>query len=197
MQASAHPTKAEIRAFVRRGRAAMTAADRMIATKQLTRRLISLVERSAATSVACYSAVPDEPDTGPFIDWALTQGLEVLLPVSLPDAQLDWVRHEGAPLVPGRHGITVPTGELLGGDAPARTDVLLVPACAVDSCGTRLGWGMGYYDRCLVQLPATLPVYAVVFDADRLPQIPRDPHDIAVTGAVSPGAVTTSLSRTG
>lgn len=191
-------SKAAIRRSVRARRIGMPQADRAYATNQLTTRLTELVQSVGARSLAAYSAVLSEPDTGPFLEWALAHGIDVLLPASLQDSQLDWVRYTGPEgLVHGRHGIAEPEGPRLGGGAPAGVDLMLVPACAVDVAGTRLGWGMGYYDRCLAQLPATVPVYAVVFDDDRYPALPRDPHDVPVTGAVSPGAVTRVLSGTG
>lgn len=190
-------SKAAIRRSVRARRGAMPQAVREDATAQLTARLIALTEALGARSVAAYSAVPSEPDTGPFLEWALTQGIDVILPMSLADSRLDWVRYTGADsLAAGRHGITEPVGPRLGGDAAAGVDLMLVPACAVDEAGTRLGWGMGYYDRCLAQLPASIPVYAVVFDDDRFATLPHDPHDVAITGAVSPGSVTRVLSVT-
>ena len=191
-------SKATIRSRVRSRRVAMSPRDRARATGQLTEQLIALTERLGARSLACYSAVSSEPDTGPFLEWAAGAGLEVLLPVSLAGSQLDWVRFEGpGALVPGRHGIAEPAGPRLGPDAASRCDLMLVPACAVDDRGTRLGWGMGYYDRCLAALPAATPVYAVVFDEDRFERLPRDPHDVPVTGAVSPSQTTAVLSGTG
>lgn len=191
-------SKAAIRGVVRTRRAAMSQADRAQATERLTAQLVTLTERIGARSVACFSSVPSEPDTGPFLDWAMSQGIEVLLPVSLAGSQLDWVRFEGAgAMVSGRHGITEPAGPRLGSYAVGRCDLMLVPACAVDDVGTRLGWGMGYYDRCLAALPAAIPVYAVVFDEDRYSQLPRDPHDVPISGAVSPARTTAVLSGTG
>lgn len=190
-------SKAAIRRSVRARRRAMPQTDRERSTAQLTARLTALVEATGARSVAAYSAVASEPDTGPFLNWALAHDVDVILPVSLAGSQLDWVRFTGAEgLAAGRHGITEPLGPRLGAAAAADVDLMLVPACAVDDAGTRLGWGMGYYDRCLSLMPATVPVYAVVFDEDRYPLLPRDPHDVAVAGAVSPGALTRFLSGT-
>lgn len=212
MHLSDADSKATIRRRVRAQRSAMSTADRAAATEQLTQQLIALTNTTAATSLACYSALPTEPDTTPFLAWAAAQGIEVLLPVSLPDARLDWARYEtGAGAAsgagssrPGRHGISEPGGPRLGEGAAARSELLLIPACAVDPRGTRLGWGMGYYDRFLAGVlagtatgtPAAPPVYAVVFDADRFPALPRDTHDVPITGAVSPGEITTVPSST-
>ncbi|MHA3682833.1 5-formyltetrahydrofolate cyclo-ligase [Leucobacter sp. HY1908] len=189
--------KAAVRRAVRARRAAMSPSERALATQALTAHLISLTRQLGARRVTCYSAVPHEPDTGPFLEWTVAAGLEVLLPVSLTSSRLDWVLHEGAAsLAPGRHGILEPQGPRLGEAAFAQADLVFVPACAVDTQGTRLGWGMGYYDRALARLPRTTPVYTVVFDTELVAALPRDSHDVAVTGAVTPTGIHT-FSSTG
>ena len=185
----AREAKRTIRAAVRTRRAAMTASERAEAKEGLTRELIGLAERFGARSVGCFLSTADEPDTGPFLDWAAARGIEVLLPISQPDRTLRWAAHGGADPIPGLHGIPEPPGERLPASVVAGVDLMLIPACAVDVHGTRLGWGLGYYDRCLAALPQRPPVYAVVFDADLLPAIPRDPHDVPIDGAVTPGGV--------
>lgn len=183
-------SKATIRGRVRAARAAMSQQERERATAQLTQGLMDLAEATGARTIACYSSRPNEPDTGPFIDWARARETEVLLPMSLANSRLDWVRCERrADLAPGRHGILEPVGASVGTGALAGVDLVLVPACAVDAEGTRLGWGMGYYDRGLAGLPPGLPVYAVVFDDDYFLRLPRDSHDVPVTGAVTPRGI--------
>ena len=183
------PTKQHLRAEVRARRGGMGDAERQTAATALTSHLIELVTSLGARSLASYSSMPQEPATGPFNEWALSEGIEVLLPVSLPDSQLGWTRHNGGESVVGRHGITEPAGPVEDAAALDRCDLLLIPACAYSPTGMRLGWGMGYYDRCLARLGGGTPVYAVVFDDDVYPELPSDPHDVPVTGAVTPAGV--------
>ncbi|MBL3685938.1 5-formyltetrahydrofolate cyclo-ligase [Leucobacter zeae] len=187
--AAAQEVKRSVRAAVRARRAAMPAERRASAAEALTAVLVEASERLAVRSVTCFISTADEPDTGPFLEWASRRGIEVLLPVSQRDRTLRWAVRGDAPAVPGLHGIPEPPGERLPADAAAGVDLMLVPACAVDRRGTRLGWGLGYYDRCLAALPERPPVYAVVFDEDVLPALPRDPHDVPVTGAATPGGL--------
>lgn len=188
-------SKALIRRRVRAQRAAMSAPDRVRAAAQLTDQLIALSKSHGARTIACFSSMPTEPDTSGFLEWALARGHSLLLPVSLPNSQLDWVRYRGEKEA-GRHGISEPVGKRLGQAALDSADLVLVPACAVDDFGVRLGWGMGYYDRCLAALDPGIPVYAVVFDADRFDRLPRDPHDVPVTGVVTQSAAIEFLSGT-
>ena len=149
-----------------------------------TEQLAALVTGSGARSVSAYVPLGSEPDVSGFLDWARETRLRVLLPVSLPGHRIEWAVDTGA-RVAGRHGIAEPDGPRLATAAAADLDLLIVPACAVDMSGTRLGWGLGYYDRMLGTLSRCPPVYAVVDDEDVYSSLPRDAHDVPVTGAVT------------
>uniref|UniRef100_UPI0030EF2491 5-formyltetrahydrofolate cyclo-ligase n=1 Tax=Aquipuribacter hungaricus TaxID=545624 RepID=UPI0030EF2491 len=92
-----------------------------------------------------------------------------------------------------------PGGPRLGTAAVASCDLVLVPALAVDRAGTRLGQGGGSYDRALARAhtaPGRRPgeggplVLAVVHDDEVLDDLlPREPHDVAVHGALTPSGV--------
>lgn len=181
--------KWHVREEVRRRRVGMEAEERLRAKDALTDRLVSLVRDRGASTVSCYVPLPGEPDTSGFLDWAHDAGVEVLLPVSLPGSRLAWTRSDGSPLVPGRHGILEPSGEQLPASAAAGLDLMLLPACAVDLRGTRLGWGLGYFDRCLSELDRRPPLFAVVHEAEVLPALPGELHDIPVDGVVTPEAI--------
>ena len=77
----------------------------------------------------------------------------------------------GDPLIPGVWGIRQP--------APDRTvvlpDILLVPLLAFDTCGYRLGYGGGYYDRTLRHLRTLKPILAIGLALDEL-EVDAVPH---------------------
>jgi 5-formyltetrahydrofolate cyclo-ligase len=88
---------------------------------------------ASITVVAAYAAFGTEPDTRALIDALRLRGLRVLLPVLLPDGDLDWALYEGWDrLVPGLRGLLEPAGPKLGVHAVAEADLVLVPALAVD-----------------------------------------------------------------
>lgn len=181
--------KWHVREEVRRRRASLSAAERERARDALTEQLIELVRDREAVSVSCYAPLPGEPDTSGFLAWAPEHGVEVLLPVSLPEQRLGWARLDGSPMREGKHGIAEPSGELLPASAASQLDLMLIPACAVDERGTRLGWGLGYFDRCLSELERRPPLFAVVHEADVVPALPGEPHDVPVDGVVTPEAI--------
>jgi 5-formyltetrahydrofolate cyclo-ligase len=142
----------------------------------------ALAER-AYGRVAAYVAVGTEPDTAALLAALAARGVEVLLPVLLPDGDLDWARADGQ-LAPGRHGLLEPQGQRLGRDALTGCSVVVVPALAVDRTGTRLGRGGGSYDRALPRTGGW--VVALLHDGEMVAELPSEPHDRPVDAVVTP-----------
>ncbi len=142
--------------------------------------------RRAAT-VAAYVSVGREPGTSVLLARLREAGKRVILPVVLPDLDLDWATYEGDDaLAPARRGLLEPVTPPLGLDAVATADVVLVPGMAVSRTGYRLGQGGGCYDRVLGRVPVGTPVIAVLHDGELGVDVPVEPHDRPVTAAVTP-----------
>jgi 5-formyltetrahydrofolate cyclo-ligase len=131
-----------------------------------------------------------EPGTGPLLDGLRAAGKRVILPVLLPDGDLDWAAYRSPDdLAPARLGLLEPTGERLGLEAVATADVVLVPALAVSPTGARLGRGGGSYDRALGRVPVGTFTCALLYDGEVGVDVPVEPHDRPVTHAVSPAGL--------
>ncbi|MGH1526020.1 5-formyltetrahydrofolate cyclo-ligase [Leifsonia sp. L25] len=182
---AAHRKRA-LRAELRERRQNLTSTERQAATAGITRNLVDLTTDLSARSVACYLSTTIEPDTRPFVNWAVAQGLRVLLPVSRADGLLDWTTGDGETETEGLFGMPEAVGELLGPIAINDVDLIVVPAAAVDATGMRMGWGRGYFDKTLGSMEKCPPVYAVVFDGELVDEVPRERHDQPVDGAVTP-----------
>lgn len=182
-------TKARERERLLAARRAMGAAERAEAAEAIAAHLLAVPVVARARRIACYVSMPSEPGTGPLLAGLHARGIEVVVPLSLPDHRLDWVLLEpDAPLTTTSLGIPEPAGgEGLGPDALAGCSVVVVPALAVDHAGHRLGRGAGYYDRALAGLSA--PLCALVFTAELLPEVPHEPHDVPVQMAVTPSGL--------
>ena len=179
--------KRAMRAEVRERRQHQSDAQRDVAASGIHAQLDELVARYGATTISCYLSSPMEPGTRTFINAAMARGIRVLLPVTRADGLLDWTVGEpdGAEFE-GTLGISEPEGELLGPMAVDAADVLIIPAAAIGSDGTRLGWGRGYFDKTIGSMTHCPPVYAVIFDAELVTSVPRELHDQPVTGVVTP-----------
>ncbi|HEX4977927.1 MAG TPA: 5-formyltetrahydrofolate cyclo-ligase [Nocardioides sp.] len=162
-------------------------ADVGEAARAIAEHLVVAPELRRAATVAAYVSVGTEPGTGPLLDALTAAGKRVLLPVLLPDGDLDWAVYGGpASLAPARLGLLEPVGPRGGPGAVATADAVLVPALAVDRFGVRLGRGGGSYDRALGRVPAGTFVCALLYDDELLDEVPRDDHDRTVTAVVTP-----------
>ena len=153
------------------------------ATAQL---LLACAEVRRAATIAAYAGVGREPGTGFLLDALLAAGKHVLLPVLLPDNDLDWARYTGpADLATARRGLLEPSGPGLGVEAIAGADVVLVPGLAVDMRGRRLGRGGGSYDRALARVPVGTFTCVLLNDEEILEEVPVEEHDRTVTAAAT------------
>ncbi|MEU7260849.1 5-formyltetrahydrofolate cyclo-ligase [Streptomyces rimosus] len=159
----------------------------------LARRALALPELARARTVAAYVSVGREPSTRALLDHLRAAGTRVLLPVLMPDNDLDWAPYEGADgLVRAGRGLLEPAGPRLGPQGVTEADAVLLPGLAVDRRGLRLGRGGGSYDRVLERLekarvqPARV---VLLYDTEVLPEVPVEEHDRPVDAAVTPGGV--------
>ena len=158
--------------------------DRADAAAALAASVTALLPLLPPGPVAAYASVGTEPGTEALLA-ALGGGPRaVLLPLLLPDGDLDWAVWDGA-LQPGPRGLRQPAGPPLGRGAVAGCPLVVVPALAVDRTGTRLGRGGGSYDRALAR--ATGLVVAALHRGELVHHLPADPHDRPVHAAVVAG----------
>ncbi len=127
--------------------------------------------------VAAYVPLRTEPGSLELLDCLVATGVRVLVPVLLPDNDLDWAEWDARS---GASGAPVGVREIEAADA------VLVPALAVARDGTRLGRGGGSYDRALRRARPGAVVVALLFDGELVDALPRDEWDVPVTAVVLP-----------
>ena len=181
--------KRALRAQIRERRRIRTSTERAKAATAITQHLVDLASDLRVRSLSAYLSLPDEPGTRDFVAWACGEDIRVLLPVSREDGLLDWAPYDGEDEELDILGLPKPTSDLLGPIAINDVDLIVVPAAAVDRSGMRMGWGRGYYDKTLGSMEACPPVYAVIFDDELLDAVPRERHDMPVSGVVTPGGI--------
>ncbi|MFD8567626.1 5-formyltetrahydrofolate cyclo-ligase [Streptomyces sp. NPDC057694] len=194
---AAEPDKRTLRREFLAVRSALPMDDVQEARTVLARRALDLAELATAGTVAAYVSVGGEPGTGDLLDALRARGTRVLLPVLLPDNDLDWGAYDGAGSLvrvshPGKMTLVEPGGERLGPDAVLAADVVLLPGLAVDARGMRLGRGGGSYDRVLARLEAgdAHPALVVLlYDTEVVARLPHEAHDKAVHAVVTPSGV--------
>ena len=158
--------------------------------RALAEHLLATPDVRRAASVAAYVSIGKEPGTGPLIEQLHALGRRVLLPIVLPDNDLDWAAYDGPDSLERRRGLLEPAGRRLGPEAVATADVVLTPGLAVDRTGMRLGRGGGCYDRALGRVPVGTFTCTLLYDDELLgADIPAAPHDRRVTAVVTPAGV--------
>ncbi|MBB3674809.1 5-formyltetrahydrofolate cyclo-ligase [Modestobacter versicolor] len=178
--------KDALRADLLARRLARPAEERAAAAEAIVAALLRGLD--GVGTLAAFVPEPDEPGAGLLPRGYAQLGARVLLPVVLPTGRLmDWAVDTGE-LETGRFGLLQPVGPRLGPEAIGAADAVVVPALAVDGLGFRLGRGGGYYDRALVHARPDAVLVTVVFDDERLDELPREVHDQPVTAVVTPSA---------
>ncbi len=179
--------KATLRRRQVAARAAMSDSIRNESARLIRDHVLEMPEVTSAGTIAAYYSVGTEPDTHGLIFALWKRGSYVVLPVLLPDGDLDWASYEGpGSLAPGPRGLLQPVEPARGTGTVARADVVLVPALAVDVLGRRLGRGGGSYDRALARVGPQVPTIALLYDSELLPSVPAEEHDQAVRAVARP-----------
>ena len=130
----------------------------------------------AGAVVTSYDAVPGEPPTEAVNALLVQRGIRVLLPITLPDLDLDW------------HDLADPAATPLGPDAIALADLVLAPGLAVDRHGTRMGQGGGCYDKALPRRSPGTPVVVLLHPGevvDPSAPLPLEAHDQPVDAVLT------------
>jgi 5-formyltetrahydrofolate cyclo-ligase len=165
----------------------MPESERTAAGRLIRDHVLEMPEVAAAGTVAAYYSVGPEPDTHGLVFALWKRGSYVVLPVLLPDGDLDWASYEGPDsLAPGPGGLLQPVEPVRGPGTVARADVVLVPALAIDVSGNRLGRGGGSYDRALARVGGQVPTIGLIYDGELVPSVPAESHDRPVRAVARP-----------
>jgi 5-formyltetrahydrofolate cyclo-ligase len=176
--------------FRRRSR---STAKRAAAADAVTSALLAGLQ--GVRTLAAFVPDPSEPGCGRLPAAYTELGARILLPVIPSEGRiLDWAVYTGE-LEHGRFGLSQPPGPRLGPTAIGEADAVVVPALAFDRFGIRLGRGGGYYDRALVHARPDAVLVTVVFDHERVGELPREPHDRPVRAVVTPSGGWQELDR--
>lgn len=187
--------KSAWRSAVRRLRLQRSDRKNLELAEAMRDRVMELPEVQGIRCASVYASRSYEPGTLPLIEALVAAGVDVLLPRLGGGLQRGWSYYSSPDdLVersPGRP--PEPSGDFLPQERLADADLIVVPALAADTRGTRLGQGAGWYDRTLMDARPGVPILALVYDdefhdAEQL-AIPRENHDVPVSIVVTPSSV--------
>ena len=169
-------SKDVLRAGVLARRSLLSKGDALFWSGNIQTRALQFLPYITCRSLALYSPIQNEVETGEIRDRALVAGKRVFFPrwgyrESLELVQID----SPSDLRMGRFGILEPAG-----DSRLPQDhgdlVVFVPGVAFDSRGNRLGRGKGWYDRLITELGRATLV-ALAYDFQIVDEVPTASWD--------------------
>ncbi len=148
--------KQTLRQSIIAARQNVAAADRAAFSRAITARLIALAAYQSASAVLGYMSFGAEFSTMAWVQQALQDGKQVLLPrVNSVTKQLELfqVADLRRDLAPGKWDIPEPLPERCRRvDTLEVVDFILLPGVAFARDGSRLGYGGGFYDKLLARM---------------------------------------------
>ena len=179
--------RSAVRAMMRERR--RRASDPVLAD-EAAQRFLDAIELPRWSTVAVYVAHEGELDPAPLAAALRGRGHVVAAPVLDGSTLRFAVLDEPTALSVNRFGIAEPAGgEEIAAD---HLDAVVVPLVAFDRSGTRLGHGLGFYDRALSfrlerDGPPLLVGYA--FDDQEVDEIEANATDVPLDRVVTPTRV--------
>lgn len=177
--ASATPSKADLRAAALAARDRLSSKQREAAARGLAKRGLP-VEVSPGIIVSGYSPIRSEIDPVPLMRSLAEKGARLALPVVLARGKSLAFRAWS----PSDRLLLGPLGILEPSPAAAEVipDIILVPLAAFDRLGHRIGYGAGHYDHTLAHLRKVKPITAIglAFAAQEIDAVPALSHDVAL-----------------
>jgi 5-formyltetrahydrofolate cyclo-ligase len=172
--------KEALRARVLAARDALAPEARRAASAAILAALGGLEAWHGARRVLAYASFGSEPDTAALNQAVLARGAALVLPRvdrAIRGLTLHRVADPAADLRPGTWGILEPDPGRCPAVEPATVDLVVVPGVAFDATGGRLGYGGGYYDRLLAEVPASAARIALAFELQVVDRVPAGPAD--------------------
>jgi 5-formyltetrahydrofolate cyclo-ligase len=178
-------TKTELRRHLLAQRAILTPAEIEQHSAVIAAYVCALPAFCVSPTIMVYMALPQEVQTMSIITQARQSQKRIAAPVTRGQ-DLVALELSEAPmqLRRGRFGILEPCGTQRV-IHPQEIGFIAVPGIAFDARGGRLGFGKGYYDRFLRQLPATTYRCGLAFGIQVVPCVPQASHDICMHGIVT------------
>lgn len=174
----------------------LSGEERSKRSEQACKFASEVMNRFQLQSMMIYVPFRSELDSRPLVEWAWKQGIQVIVPRSLPqDRSMELYKLQAwNELIPGAYGIPEPD--------PLRSqkwnrpgpDIIWVPGLAFDRKGGRLGYGGGYYDRLSDRLSQgaqdnaqiSEPLWmGIGYEVQVLEHIPMEEHDRVLDGLVT------------
>lgn len=153
--------------------------------EQLAQVVLGSGQIGTFQSIAAFASFDDEVPTNRLLEILNEAGKQVLLPRVHPTENvMEFCEFSDlSSLGRDRFGILSPDGDPFG----ETIDVVLMPGLAFGRDGSRLGQGLGFYDRYLTEcVSAPKRRWGVGYDEQVVASVPMEPHDELITHIITP-----------
>ena len=179
-----------LRREMRKRRRALSPADRLAASRALSRRLVGTPWFVNSCTVAVYLPNDAEIDLTSLIARAWSVGKRTYLPRLFGPRLWFLPFHAHTALAANRYSIPEPVEPARRRIHPLFLDLVLFPLVAFDETGNRLGMGAGYYDRTFEGVQRRTAWrgprrVGVAYEVQRVPSIPASDWDIRLDAIVT------------
>lgn len=169
--------KQSLRAAALAQRGSLSRSEALARSRLIQAQAFQFAPYLMRSSVALYSPIQNEVETGEIRDHALSTGKSVFFPRFGVNDSLEFVQIGSAmELSQGRFGLLEPTGKNRLSGSGREKLILFVPGVAFDLRGNRLGRGKGGYDRLIKEL-AGATLVALAYDFQVVDEVPVDEWD--------------------
>lgn len=185
-------TKKECRTHFMKLRQGLSTQELQIASRKICAHFIQhFATRGKTISIFLPITTKQEIDTYQLINQQEALECRFVLPVAdFTNNSMQHLLYEGSHQIEiSSHGIPEP---LFGTEIPpSEIDIIIVPMLCFDTKGYRVGYGKGFYDRFLMQLPKSTKIVGFChFDAiSSIEDINN--FDIALPYIITPNGLTT------
>jgi 5-formyltetrahydrofolate cyclo-ligase len=173
--------KQAVRQSIIAAREKMPAAERLRLSHVVVRSICDLPDYRQADTVLGYLNFGAELESELLVQQALADGKRVLLPrVNQASKHLDIYKVQDLQkdVAPGAWGIREPVVDrCIKEETLGTVDLILLPGVAFTREGVRLGYGCGFYDKLLAQLPHQPSLVAGAFALQVVQEIPQEKTD--------------------
>ena len=187
--------KASIRKKLLEQRKSLSPSLRRSLSRRVAGFLFSAEAFARASSVALYFPANGEVDTRGIFEKCVELGKKTFFPKTR-DSGLVFLRAESLDeLKPGAFAIAEPPedGEPMDREEPG---LVLVPGVAFDVSGNRIGYGKGFYDRFLKDVPRRNR-FALAYRFQVLDSVPSLETDVGVGSIITENGVTACFEKQG
>lgn len=151
-------------------------------------KLLKLSRVIEAHTISTYLHTGSEVRTSGIVDWALSNGKRVIVPISDKATKrliFSEIKSRAEELERGTYGILEPKPQFRRPVPLEDADVALIPAIAWDKMGFRIGYGKGYYDRSINSLKTRLLKIGLAYEFQFIQRVPRSRYDRKVDAIVT------------